>query len=224
MPGVMTERYGNIRIPARVADLGAFCRWLDAADLPENLAVHFIDGEVWVDVMEEMFSHNRLKTALGITLGTLIEGNDLGLYVTDGMLLTNAEAGLGTEPDAMFLSNESMAAGRVTFAAGNRRKARATRVVGTPDLVVEVVSTHTADKDTEWLMSAYHNARIREYWLIDARDEDDLRFDIYKRGPRGYVVSRKSDGWVKSVVLARHFRLARSTATSGYPRFTVEVR
>lgn len=35
-------------------------------------------------------------------------------------------------------------------------------MVGTSDLVVEVVSATTEDKDTEWLMSAYHNAGIPE--------------------------------------------------------------
>jgi Uma2 family endonuclease len=223
MAGMMTQR-GNVRVPDGVRSLDAFCRWRETADLPENLPVHFINGEVWVDVMEEMFSHNRLKTALGISLGQLIEGDDLGMYVTDGMLLTNTEAQLGTEPDAMFLSNESLAAKRVTFTAGKRRGARATRVVGTPDLVVEIISPHTADKGTEWLMSAYHNAGIPEYWLIDARTDDDLRFDIYKRGTRGYTASRKSDGWVKSVVLSKQFRLTRSEGKSGYVRFTLEAR
>ena len=55
-----------------------------------------------------------------------------------------------------------------------------------------------AEKDTEWLMSAYHAAEIFEYWLIDGRDENDLKFDLLRRGPVEYVATRKSDAWVKS--------------------------
>src|SRR5262245_14697630 len=114
MPTVMSERHGNIHIPAWVVDLDSFWRWRDSVDLPEKLPVHFIRGEVWVDLsMEEMFSHNQIKTALGITLGRLIEENDLGMYATDGMSLSNEAAKIVTEPDAMFLSNESLGAKRV---------------------------------------------------------------------------------------------------------------
>lgn len=225
MPTVMSERHGKIHIPAWVVDLKSFWHWRDTADLPEKLSVHFIRGEVWVDLcMEEMFSHNQIKTALGIVLGNLIEEGDLGMYATDGMALSNNEAGIATEPDAMFISHATLDAKRVWFEAGKRRGAKATRVVGTPDLVIEIVSPSSEDKDTEWLMSTYHNASIPEYWLIDARDEDNLLFTIYKWGPKGYTTARKSDRWVKSSMLGKSFRLTRKEDRHGYPRFKLEVR
>ena len=124
----------------------------------------------------------------------------------------------------MFVSNASLEAKRVVFTAGEDPEADATELVGSPDLVIEIVSRTTRDKDAEWLMSAYHNAGIREYWLIDAREEDDIRFDIYKRGPKEYTAARKSDGWVKSAVLGKQFRLTRKEGSHGYPRFKLEVR
>ena len=94
MPTVMSERHGNIHIPAWVVDVPSFWRWRDATELPEKLPVHFIRGEVWLDLsMEELFSHNQIKAALGLALGQLIEGADLGLYVVDGMSLSNPAAG-----------------------------------------------------------------------------------------------------------------------------------
>jgi Uma2 family endonuclease len=221
----MSEIHGNIHIPVWVKDLAAFWRWRDAADLPEKLPVHFIRREVWVDVsMEELFSHNQIKDALFYTLHGLIVGGELGRFVPDGMALSNPDAELATEPDAMFISRATMNAKRVRFVAGKKRGARATRVVGTPDLVIEIVSPNTADKDTEWLMSAYHNAGIPEYWLIDARDDSAVRFDIYRHGPKGYAAGRKADGWVKSAVFRKAFRLTRTEDQDGYPRFTLDVR
>jgi len=100
----------------------------------------------------------------------------------------------------------------------------ATRAIGSPDLVVEIVSDNSEEKDTEWLMSAYHAAEILEYWLIDGRDENDLRFDLLRRGPEEYVATRRSDGWVKSAVLKRSFRLTQTKGTLGLPQYRLEVR
>lgn len=225
MPTFAHEVHGDIFIPRWVVDVPSFWRWRDQADLPEKLKVHFLDGDVRVDTaMEELFSHNQVKAALDRVLGGLIVGDGLGLYVPDGMSLSSPSAEFVTNPDAMFLSYESIEAKRVWYEAGKTRKAKATRVVGTPDLVVEVVSPTTADQDTEWSMSAYHNAGIPEYWLIDARDEDDLRFDVLRRKPREFVAVRKVGGWVKSAVLGKSFRLSRSEGRHGFPRYELEVR
>jgi Uma2 family endonuclease len=225
MPTVVHEVHGDITIPRSVVDVASFWRWRDGAELPEKVKVHFLRGDVWVDAsMEELFTHDQVKTALGLALAGLIVDGGLGLYVGDGMSLSSPDAGFVTEPDAMFLSNEAVEAGLVRFEAGKKRKAKATRVVGTPDLVVEIVSPNTADKDTEWLMSAYHDAGIPEYWLIDARKDDGIRFDIFQRKPRGFVAARKTAGWVKSAVLAKESRLTRSETAHGYPRYALDIR
>ncbi|VTT99354.1 Uncharacterized protein OS=Sulfurihydrogenibium yellowstonense SS-5 GN=SULYE_1003 PE=4 SV=1: Uma2 [Gemmataceae bacterium] len=224
MSTVLSQEYGKIHIPEGLTTLAAFLDWLDTTDLPEKLPIRFHKGEVRVDLMEEMFSHNRIKSALGIALGALIENGDLGMYVPDGMLLTNEEAELATVPDAMFLSNASLKSGRVRFSAGKKREAVATRVVGTPDIAVEIVSPSSEDVDSEWLMAAYHNAGVPEYWVIDARDKTEVVFDIYKRKPKEYAAAPRRGGWVKSAVLDRSFRLVRTAGTSGTARFTLEVR
>ena len=139
------------------------------------------------------------------------------------MLLTNDRAEVANEPDAMVVLTESWEARRVWTTAGLTTGAKATELVGTPDLVVEIVSPSSEDKDTEWLMSAYWNAGIPEYWLIDARDTP-LRFDIFKRGAKGFTTGRKSDGWVKSAVLGRSFRLSRLEGRFDIPTYTLEVR
>ena len=224
MVTLMTRVYGEIEIPDWVVDLKSFLRWYHSGVLPEKLKVHYIAGRIWVDLsMEEMFSHNRVKTGLGLGLCGLIERAGLGVYVTDGMLFRNDDADLGTGPDAMFLSNESLAARRVWFSAGKSRGAQATELVGTPDLVVEIVSPSSEDKDTEKLMSAYHDAGIPEYWLIDARAAE-VQFDIYRRRTKGFVAARKADGWVKSAVLKKSFRLTRTGGPHGIPSYDLEVR
>lgn len=225
MPTVASDVFGSIHIPDGVKTVAKFCRWVDTTDLPEKLPIHLLRDDVWVDVsMEEMFSHNRIKTALGIALGALIEENDLGMYATDGMALANEAANIVTEPDAMFISNSALESGRVRFSGGRKRGAVATRVTGSPDLVVEIVSPSSEGKDTEWLMSAYHNADIPEYWLIDARHGGTVRFTIFRHGPKGYTAVKRAGGWTRSPVFGREFRFLRETGATGHPRYKLEVR
>lgn len=223
MPTVMSPAHGRVHIPAWVTDLQAFRRWVYSGDVPQRLRVHFLNGEVWADLnMEEGYSHNLVKNAIYAALVPLTRGR--GLFFSDGMTLTNDHLGIGTNPDAMFVSNESLRAKRAELVAGRQAGGEATEVVGSPDLVVEVVSPSSEVKDTEWLMSAYHNAEVREYWLIDARDEDDIRFDILKHEPKEYVAQRKRGAWVKSSLLKKEFRVVWSEGPHGYPEVTLEVR
>jgi Uma2 family endonuclease len=90
--------------------------------------------------------------------------------------------------------------------------------------VVEVVSDSSEDKDLVKLRSDYFRAGIPEYWIVDARD-GALNFDILKRGSRGYTTTRtQADGWLKSAVFGRSFRLTQATDPLGNPQFTLEHR
>ena len=78
-------------------------------------------------------------------------------------------------------------------------------------------------KDTAWLMRAYWEADVCEYWLINARPEP-RRFDVSKPGPKGFTAVRRSAGGVKSAVLGRSFRLAATANALGHPDFALSVR
>lgn len=96
--------------------------------------------------------------------------------------------------------------------------------IGSPEIVIEVVSRSSEVKDTEWAMAAYFDSGIQEYWVVDARDEEVLRFDIFKRGKKEFSAARKLDGWVRSAVLGKSFRLVQSEDGPGKPEFALEVR
>src|SRR5437879_5526087 len=80
-------------------------------------------------------------------------------------------------------------------------------VEGAPDMVLEVVSRSSVQKDTVILPKAYWEAGVREYWLVDAR-KAPLRFDIFRHTAKGYASTRKqAGGGVKSALFGRVFRL-----------------
>lgn len=213
---------GSIHIPSAVVDLHSFRRWVQSTEAPEKGSIHFLQDDVWVDLSrEEIFTHNQVKGAVLVGIAGLVKRAGLGLYLSSGARLTNLTAGISVLPDGMFIANETIRAERVRFVDWTGHGP--SEVEGTPDLVVEIVSDSSVEKDTEWLMRAYWEAGIREYWLIDAREES-LRFDVWRHGSKGYVLTRKQAGRVKSVVLGMAFRLTRQEDELGLPDFTLVVR
>jgi Uma2 family endonuclease len=213
----------RLSVPKWVTNLGAFRRWLDTDDLPEHTRAWFLRGEVWIDMSkEQLYTHADLKAEITGVLRTLAKADKLGRCFPDGVLLTNRKADLSGNPDAVFVSFESLNAKRVTLVEG--KEGGFVELLGTPDMVLEVVSDSSERKDNQTLFEAYYDAGIAEYWLVDARGSE-IEFHVYKRGAKRYsVVKKQPGGWVKSPVFGKSFRLARGTDATGNPEFTLEVK
>jgi Uma2 family endonuclease len=218
MAKVFTDQ-GNVEIPTWVVDLRTFRRWVTSDEFPDDGRVGFIAGEVWADMSKQQaFSHVRVKDVVGRVVGGLVARESLGEYFGDGLRITNEDAGISNVPDGTFISAESFTNRTVKWVNGGF-----TELEGSPDLIIEVVSDSSEDKDTEWLMRAYWDAGVREYWLIDARNQP-LRFEIYKAAAKGFTATRKSAGWVKSALLERSFRLRQTKNALGHPDFQLDLR
>ncbi len=89
--------------------------------------------------------------------------------------------------------------------------------------MLEVISDSSEQKDMIRLREAYHRAGIREYWLVDARGEE-IVFQILSRRKNGYVAVATQEGWQKSKVFGRAFRLDRALDPVGLMEYTLSVR
>jgi Uma2 family endonuclease len=213
----------KVRIPGGLDTLDAFRARARSEEFPERGRYAYLNGEMWVDLSREQpFTHNRVKTKFTTTLDTLVDEVGLGEVFSDGMLLSNVAANLSTEPDATFVSFETLRSGRVRLVEGT--VAGFTELEGTPDMVLEVVSETSVRKDTETLRDLYWKAGISEYWLVDARG-DELVFTILRHTARGYTATRhQAGGWLRSAVFDRSFRLTQKAGPLGHPQYSVEVR
>jgi Uma2 family endonuclease len=214
---------GTSTIPAWVGDLASFREWARSNEFPREGHFAFLNGLLWADVtMEQLFTHNRVKTRVTSALDRLIAEVDLGYFFSDRALLSHPKAGLSTEPDGFFVSYESVDAGRVRWVEGATEGH--VEVEGGPDLVVEVISSGSVEKDMVVLPGLYFAAGVSEYWLIDAR-ETRPTFELFRRGRRAFAESRPAAaGWRKSVVLGHSFRLVHGTDRLHRPTYTLEVR
>jgi hypothetical protein len=206
--------------PLKVPDtLAEFREWAAGGALPEKTRVDFFRGEVWIDMGgEQVFSHGLLKTEFGYVLTGLTKREVSGIYFVNGTLLTNEEADLSGNPDGTLLLQASIDSGRVVFEEGSRGF---TEVIGSADMVLEVISQGSVYKDTERLREAYYLAGVTEYWIADARGDEPV-LTILKRGPRGFTEVRRAGGWLKSSVFGRSFRLTSMPGPGGHPRYKLE--
>lgn len=220
---VVDSEIGEFNIPAGVTDLTSFRRWIETDETLDFGRVGYVKGSVWIDMSkEQLYTHNAVKTEVTSVLYRIVREQQLGRVFGDGVLLSNVAADVSGQPDVTFVSAESFRAGRVKDVAG-RRDGGYVELLGSPDLVVEVVSPGTVEKDNVRLREAYWEAEIREYWLIDAR-KPPPKLDVLRHGSRSYAASRRLDGWVKSAVLGKSFRLTQSVGVNGRPDYTLDVR
>lgn len=215
---VVDER---ITIPGWIVSLADYRRWAESEEYPRRGWVSYLDGAIWVDPnMEEFLSHNRVKQAYNGMFFTLLSQHPVGSFVPDRMLLVNESANLSTEPDGLFYLWTTMQSGRLRLVQG---KVGYTQFEGVPDTVLEIVSAGSEKKDLVTLRELYWKAQIPEYWLVDAR-EAEVRFDILRHTPNGYEETPLDDGWLRSEILDRSFRIERTADPLGLAQFIVHVK
>jgi Uma2 family endonuclease len=213
---------GECTVPDWVEDIHSFRKWAHSGDFPEQGRIWWLQGQVWVDMaMEQIFSHVQVKTEFTTVLGSLTKTEDLGLFLTDGVFLSNFDADIAGVPDSLFLSNRTISEGAVRFVEGSR--GGFTELQGSPDMVLEIISRSSVNKDTNVLRQAYWSAGVSEYWLVDAR-KTPLVFDILRRTPRGFQAVRKHDGWLKSAVFGKSFKLTQRISVRKFAECTLEIR
>jgi Uma2 family endonuclease len=203
---------GGLRIPAGVHDFEEFRRWSRSDQFPERGRIDYLQGDVEVDMSpEELLSHGTPKTAIAARLAVLVQEARLGLVFIDRARLVSPVAGLSVEPDVVVVLEETLAAERVRFVPSSR-PGRYLEMEGAPDLVVEIISDSSVAKDRKRLPKLYAQAGIPELWLADARGKD-LSFEIWTLGIDGYTRvppdAPGAEGWTRSPVLGRRFRLRR---------------
>ena len=120
--------------------------------------------------------------------------------------LTNPAADLSTVPDGVYVSYDALQSGRVRQVSG--RRAGVIELEGTPEMVLEVVSDTSVEKDMVLLPELYHRAGIPEFWRVDARGAE-LRFEVLRRTEGGYEPAQESDGWWRSEAFGASFQLTR---------------
>ncbi|HEX6987730.1 MAG TPA: Uma2 family endonuclease [Planctomycetaceae bacterium] len=210
-------------VRGRAPSFESFRRWALSDDFPETGRHDYIGGRyVEESEPEPLFSHNAVKGEIAAMLMSLI-GDDGLLTMTRGRV-TVPMSELAVQPDIALIASESLDQGRVTLTPHPDRPDDAIEVVGPPDLVVEVVSDESVLRDTRDLFDLYLRAGVREYWLVDARNlEPVFRLLANGRSEWGEIAPDR-EGFRRSPVLGRRYRLDRRTGRRGEWRYDLIER
>jgi len=123
-----------------------FLDWVD-----EDTLAEWVDGEI-VMTSPASKQHQDIVDFLTAVMRIFVEQHELGVVLSAPFQMKNEQ---GREPDLLFLSQAHLERLQPTF------------LNGPADLVVEVISPESIQRDRGAKFVEYEAARIPEYWLID---------------------------------------------------------
>ncbi len=125
----------------------------DYAKTPDDERYELIDGELFM-VPSPNIPHQRTVGDLGTRLKIFVEGNGLGevYFAPIDVVLSDTNV---VQPDLIFVARERLDI--ITHA----------NIQGAPDLVVEVRSPSTAQRDLTTKRRLYAEHGVKEYWMVD---------------------------------------------------------
>ncbi|MFI5380017.1 MAG: Uma2 family endonuclease [Tepidisphaerales bacterium] len=135
--------------PGRRLSEPEFDRWIG-----EKTRAEWIDGEIEM-MAPASFEHDDLSGWLRAILRYHVEQHDLGVVLGPEILVRLAKVRQKRLPDVLFIAKD-----RLDIIHDNV-------IEGPPDLIVEIVSPESADRDWLRKYASYGQAGVREYWIID---------------------------------------------------------
>ena len=163
--------------------------YADYAALDEGAPYQLIDGELVMSPAPTVL-HQLVVWRLGTHLFNFVEKHDLGLVVGAPVDVYFSETET-YQPDLVFISKE-----RLNIVTEQK-------VMGAPDLVVEVLSPGTGYYDLTKKRRVYQASGVKEYWIVDPTEKTvevltnvgDVFEGIEHASPPTSVQSRLLDGF-----------------------------
>lgn len=149
----------------------------DYRSLPESMTGRYelLDGDI-VMVPAPTTVHQRVCRNLGFLLTQFTREHALGevLFAPIDVVLGEGSSQDVVEPDIVFI-----AGARANIVTEKE-------IVGPPDLVVEVVSPGTEDRDRGYKKALYARHGVAEYWIVDPQEEI---LEVHRPGESGFVLA-----------------------------------
>lgn len=139
--------------------------------IPDDGRRHeILDGDHFVTPSPDVY-HQSISIRLAVQLFGLIEEAGLGRC-------------LAAPIDMQLGEHDIVVPDLVVILDSNRSILTPTKVKGSPDLVVEILSPSNPRHDTVLKKKLYERAGIREYWIVDP---DEHVVEVYVLGEGGYT-------------------------------------
>lgn len=165
--------------PPRYMTEAQFEAWGD-----EDVKAEWSHEEVTVH-MPEATKHNRLTVWLATLIQFFIDYHTLGeVFVSQVEIRA---PGVRRVPDVCFVAKERQSI------------IKRGRIEGAPDLIIEIVSPDSEERDTKTKYQEYEQMGVREYWVIDSAQQKCNLYEL--NAARHYVAVKARTGKLHSRVL-----------------------
>lgn len=118
----------------------------------EDSLAEWVDGEIIMSSPASL-KHQRINLFLAAILEAYVESKKSGEIITAPFQMRLEQS--GREPDLLFVKTE------------NQERLQKTYLDGPADLVVEIISPESAERDRGRKFLEYEENGVPEYWLID---------------------------------------------------------
>ena len=145
--------------------------YADYLSTPEDKRYELLDGELMMTPAPNE-AHQRTQAELGYYLMTFVKSRGLGriYYSSTDVVLSDMDV---VQPDLLFVSTE-----RAQIITPDN-------IQGPPDLVVEILSPSTAERDRGYKRALYAQHGVKEYWVVGT---DAGVITVLLLGDKGYEV------------------------------------
>lgn len=130
----------------------------DYRTTPDDERYELLDGDL-IMVAAPNLKHQEVQFRMGREVGNFIIDRSLGklFYAPCDVVLSDTDI---VQPDLLFVSRER----QHLLSSGEN-------VQGAPDLVIEILSPATADRDRGYKRKLYGKHGVKECWLVDPTAE-----------------------------------------------------
>ncbi len=141
----------------------------DYLKIPDEKRYELIEGELYM-VPAPDFNHQIVSRNIEFLLWDFVKKNGLGIVVHApvDVVLTSEDV---LQPDILFISNE------------RRHIITKKNVNGAPDLIIEILSPATQERDKIVKRSLYARHGVREYWIVDPAGK---KVEVMIPGSKGF--------------------------------------
>ncbi|WP_236861837.1 Uma2 family endonuclease [Candidatus Magnetominusculus xianensis] len=135
------------------------------------------------------FKHQRIVSKLHLIIGQFVNRNNLGEVCLSPLDVIFEEGVNRLQPDILFIKKENMNIGQDW-------------IRGVPDMVCEIISAGSYEKDTDIKKAIYEKYKVPEYWIvipelqtIEILTIDDDKYKLHSIAAfEGVVISKIIEG------------------------------
>lgn len=151
----------------------------DYKSLPERMDKRYelLDGELLM-VPAPSTAHQRVSRNVAFMLLQFVRAHQLGevLYAPIDVVLGSGERREVVQPDVLFVSR------------ANGKILSEQEIQGAPDLIAEVLSPGTEQRDRGYKKVLYSRYGVKEYWIIDLKQRT---MEVLTPGTHGFEVDAR---------------------------------